>query len=124
MAVDVDVVPSRVSGRTKIPSIRAREAAEVTFITNAASKKKRALPRQSTSTPTTSGFSALSQSPRGDTRLVLNRNISVPVGRQEKRAEAELEEEACEDDGKVYCICRGPDDGRSPMIYCDNCEDW
>lgn len=27
------------------------------------------------------------------------------------------------EDEEVYCICRGPDDGR-PMVWCVSCDDW
>lgn len=117
MAIDADLVPSRVSGRMKIPSVRAREAAEVIVLNTHVSKKKRAPPRQSTATPTTSGFSALSQSPKVEAKLVTN------LDRQEKHVESESEDDEDVDTGP-YCICRGPDDGRSPMIQCDSCNDW
>jgi hypothetical protein len=117
MAIDADLVPSRVSGRMKIPSIRAREAAEVIILGTHTSKKKRPPPRQSTSTPTTSGFSASTQSPKVEAKLVLN------LDRQEKAVESESEDDEDVDSGP-YCICRGPDDGRSVMIQCDSCDDW
>jgi hypothetical protein len=28
-----------------------------------------------------------------------------------------------EQEDEVYCICKGPDDGRF-MILCDRCQDW
>ncbi len=33
------------------------------------------------------------------------------------------EEDDLSDDGKVFCLCREPDDGRV-MVQCDRCQEW
>lgn len=128
MVIEPDAVPSRVSGRTRIPSIRAREAAEVASISaaTAASKKKRATPRQSTSTPTTSGFSGLSLSPKAGSKRVSKhgRRRSVVSGKEKIDREQSNDDEDEEDDGTIYCLCRKPDNEERPMIQCETCEDW
>lgn len=132
MAVDADGLAPRISSRTKIPSIRAREAAEVLIpgpSTVTSVKKKRTVYRGTGGTPTTgstmTGFSAVSQSPKVETTGRTREDESDEEGHGEQAGEP-LEEpvgEPKEPEG-VFCICRGPDDGERPMIQCDHCDEW
>lgn len=142
MAVDADGLAPRISSRTKIPSIRAREAAEVLIpgpSTVTSVRKKRTVHRGTATTPTTgstvTGFSAVSLSPKAETAV---RNEEEEEERGEDRGEERGEEilgkqvealveehaEETKEPEPVFCVCRGPDDGMRPMIQCDHCDDW
>lgn len=129
MAVDADALAPRISARTKIPSIRAREAAELPITATTSAKKKRPPPRGNATTPTTAstttGFSAISQSPKAEMSF-LNREVDERAGQPHGGHLAQLSQERGQrvKEVDVFCICRGPDDGTRPMIQCDGCDDW
>lgn len=134
MAVDADGLAPRISSRTKIPSIRAREAAEVLIpgpSTVTSVKKKRTVHRGPATTPTTgstvTGFSAISMSPKVETAVRHDEEQEEERGADHGEQVEELLEERVEQEKEpepVFCVCRGPDDGMRPMIQCDHCDDW
>eukprot|EP00826_Nyctotherus_ovalis_P041753 TRINITY_DN4247_c0_g3_i2.p1 TRINITY_DN4247_c0_g3~~TRINITY_DN4247_c0_g3_i2.p1 ORF type:complete len:240 (+),score=25.90 TRINITY_DN4247_c0_g3_i2:217-936(+) len=44
------------------------------------------------------------------------------LNRRRRRVEGESENR--KGDAGVFCVCRGADDGTSPMVQCDHCRDW
>lgn len=129
MTVDADGLAPRISSRTKIPSIRAREAAEVLVPAPPAAatsvKKKRTVYRGVGGTPTTgstvTGFSAVSQSPKPETA---ERDWGDEGRREQAEIELKQRVEGPKEPEEVFCVCRGPDDGMRPMIQCDHCDEW
>ncbi|GHJ87750.1 hypothetical protein NliqN6_4152 [Naganishia liquefaciens] len=128
MAIEADAAPSRVSGRVRIPSIRAREAAEVASISAAAaaSKKQRIATHQSTSTPTTSSFSGLSVALQTGSKILWNSGRSKSgVSGKEKGDETQADNESDEEeDNTLYCLCRRRDNEGRKMVECESCNDW
>lgn len=73
-------------------------------------------PSPSPVAPTDPGDARVALASRRDVRTVLY----LASQRREQNEEVEDEDE---DDGEVYCICAGPDDGRA-MVRCDGCKTW
>ncbi|KAG9007989.1 hypothetical protein FRB94_008314 [Tulasnella sp. JGI-2019a] len=60
----------------------------------------------------------------GDARIALasRRDVRATLYIASRRKEA-LTGDSDEDEGRVYCICNGADDGRA-MVRCDRCKTW